>query len=474
MKLPASLPDELLLSRLIRYVTVSGENGNSFTYRVFGSRKISLHPFLTAGIGKLAAATHEDPEVIFFKETLAPLFQFFLPSRASSLMRFMHAADGARALRESQLPSFASGRSLCLKSCSICARLDLGHHGVAYWHRIHQVPGVTACAIHAVLLDRVELPGRQRIIAGLLPNFSDQSQSAVFVECRVARFAAELLHRTSGGIIKLDVASVYRSRLRELGFTAASGRVRRKSLMEEFNAGVRNYRAGPDTPLPRHIHDYRYLSQLLEPGTSHHPFRHILIASWMFHDAEHMIQASKHSTDGSVQCSLKQKKPVEQQCIHLLRQQHSLEEISRITGKSRCYLKRIGSLNGIVLKTKPRKLLEECKKRILRLAKAGMHRQAIASLCGIGVGSVEQTISSHPGLVQHRKLRHLESKRRRCRCEILRFIRHYPESLRRDIKAQCSSAFFWLYHYDADWLNSILPKPAKPCGRYGRKYSNER
>ena len=54
MKLPVSLPDELLLSRLIRYVTVSGDKGDNFASKVFGSRKVSIHPFLTARLEQLA------------------------------------------------------------------------------------------------------------------------------------------------------------------------------------------------------------------------------------------------------------------------------------------------------------------------------------------------------------------------------------------------------------------------------------
>lgn len=41
--------------------------------------------------------------------------------------------------------------------------------------------------------------------------------------------------------------------------------------MEDFCADIKHYRPGPDTPFPRHPHDYRYLSQLLilTPVTTH-------------------------------------------------------------------------------------------------------------------------------------------------------------------------------------------------------------
>lgn len=45
MKLPVSLPDELLLSRLIRYVTVSGDKGDNFASKVLGQERYPSIPF---------------------------------------------------------------------------------------------------------------------------------------------------------------------------------------------------------------------------------------------------------------------------------------------------------------------------------------------------------------------------------------------------------------------------------------------
>ncbi len=77
MKLPVSLPDELLLSRLIRYVTVSGDKGDNFASKVFGSRKVSIHPFLTARLEQLAGWGLESAEVIVFSKRWHRCFFFF-------------------------------------------------------------------------------------------------------------------------------------------------------------------------------------------------------------------------------------------------------------------------------------------------------------------------------------------------------------------------------------------------------------
>ncbi|MDX7681185.1 TnsD family Tn7-like transposition protein [Aeromonas caviae] len=469
MKLPISLPDELLLSRLIRYVTVSNDNGASIASRVFGSKKASIHPFLTARLEQLAEWSLESAEVMLFQQTLAPLFLFFLPTYADRLKQSMLTGDGAEAHRASQLSLFGCGNSLYLKWCPVCAQQDLRHYGVAYWHRIHQIPGVTACAYHPILLEKLELFRRQRIIAELLPPLIGQPRVAFDVEIQVARFCLKLLKLITDGIPRVDIALTYRSKLSELGFITAQHRVRRKSLLEAFCFDLKDYRPGSDTPFPRHPHDYRYLSQLLESHSSHHPFRHLLFSYWLFKDPQQTLSINVACTELLQPISLRSLAggiSTEQQCLQLLRQQYSLIEIYRLTGKSRCYLKRLALLNDIPLKLKPKKLTEECQKKIIGLAYTGMHRKAISEWCGVGIGSVEQVISSRPGLVKYRKLCHWESKRRRCRFEIAKYVRLHPRALRRDCKAQCNAAFSWLYLNDPVWLDTALPEQMKPVGRF--------
>ena len=212
-----------------------------------------------------------------------------------------------------------------------------------------------------------------------------------------------------------------------------------------------------------------FRSQLLDSHSSHHPFRHLLFAYWLFREPQQMLSTKHLCTESSQSISLECLEgeiSIEQQCLQLLRQEYSLSEIYRLTGKSRCYLRRLALLNDIPLKLKPKKLIRECQKRIIGLAYAGMHRKAISERCGVGIGSVEQIISSQPGLVEHRKRCHWESKRRRYRLELTRYLRSHPRALRRDCKAQCNAAFSWLYLNDAVWLDSALPEPMKPVGRF--------
>ncbi|MBW3166483.1 TnsD family Tn7-like transposition protein [Ferrimonas balearica] len=466
MRLPPPFPDELLLGRLIRHVTASGESAGALAQRLFGSARTSIHPFLTAGLTRLAESSREDAEVLLNRQTLVPLFLFYLPSHAERLQALVLGDDGAKALRESQIPSFGSGHSVCLKWCPQCAQHDLQEYGVTYWHRTHQIPGVTACYKHPVLLQRVELEGRQRVIAGLLPTCNGYPRPASGIESRVAVFSQNLLTNLGEGRLQIDLGTIYRYRLNELGYITSGGRVRRQSLLRRFALEVEQYRPCPDAPLLRSQDDYRYISELLEPGGSHHPFRHLLFETWLFHEADKMLgYRPSQAKPVLAESRTGESHGLEQRCLKLLKEGRSMAEVYRLTGKSRCYLKRLATQHGVPLNLKPRALTSELQQRIIRMAKSGMHREAISKRCGIGIGSVEQVISSEPGLVAWRKRCHWESKRRRCRARITRYRQRHPDVIRKVIKEECNAEFFWLYGNDREWLQQALPPPKAAVGR---------
>lgn len=468
MRLPAPFPDELLLGRLIRHITVTREEAGALTKKMFGSSRASIHPFLTSGLADLAEFIREDAGVLICRQTLAPLFFFYLPNHAERLKMFLLANDGAKAIRESQLPSFASGHSLCLKWCPLCAQNDLHECGVTYWHRAHQIPGVTACYKHPVLLQRVALERRQRLITGLLPSCNACQRPASGIEHRVAEFSESLLSQLEVAIPSQELASIYRHRLNELGYLSSGRRLRRQSLLRHFAVEVEQYRASTDVPLLRDRGDYRYLSELLEPNGSHHPFRHLLFGTWLFNAADNLLGCKPlplGPVTGPTEWHTAEKWVLEQRCLKLLRQGHSMADVYRLTGKSRCYLKRLAIQHGVLLNLKPRVLTSELQQRIIRMARAGVHREAISKRCGIGVGSVEQVISSEPGLVEWRKKCHLESKRRSCRVRIVRYRQCHPDVIRQVIKEECNAEFFWLYGNDREWLQQALPPPRRATGR---------
>ncbi|WP_444919696.1 TnsD family Tn7-like transposition protein [Microbulbifer sp. CnH-101-G] len=471
MLLPKAFPDELFFSRIIRFATISGLKGKEFNKIYLAEERASIHPFLTSNLKKLSALTDDEPYEILFGQTLAPIYIFYLPKHSNNIIKFMLSNDSARSIRESQLPSFGAGSSLCLKWCQECACSDINQYGVAYWHRSHQIPGVSSCGIHPVLLERIDLHNRQRISLGMLPSVTCRAKEASSVEYKVGKFGYDLLRKIKWPIPLIDISSRYRYKLQSMGLVTNSGRIRRLKLMQNFYVFSQNYRPFHNSSLPKSSEDFRYISQLLVPGENHNPFQHIFFSSWLFSTFQQLLE-----DHNSVEFEFKTRKKEfakrtkrrERKCVELLRSR-SLNETSKITGRSRTYLKRLAALHNIPLNLKPRKISKACIDEIIRLGYTRMNRHRIATICKIGVGSVEQIISTHPELVTYRKRCHMESMRRRYRLKILKYYKLHPKAIRKDIKFHCNKAFYWLYLYDREWLEVALPKPLKAKGRYPKK-----
>ncbi|WP_394245208.1 TnsD family Tn7-like transposition protein [Vibrio astriarenae] len=466
MKLPHAYPDELLFGRVIRYLTLSGETPGSFVGKILLSSRHKMHPALTAGVKNLAKLADEGASELLYRQTLAPIFMFYLPSHSNKLKTMLMGNDGNKALWQSQLASFGLGHSCGLKWCSQCAKEDVVKLGVSYWRRSHQILGVSVCHKHQQRLHHLALNSRQGLSKGLYPTCESPKHTALGIELTLAKFSNEILQLASARQAPFNCAQAYRNKLDDLGYITRGFRVRRLRLFDEFYQYCSSYPQYDDNSLPRSHRDYRYLSELLIPMSNHHPFRHLLFGSWLFESAEELSEFETVNTSISVKSSdhVSDCGGVEKCCVNLLSSGKSMAEVCRRTGKSRTYLKRIAAKHGIRLNLKPRKLTTQLKKNVLRLAKLSMHRERIASICDISIGSVEQIISSQSGLVSWRKQCHFESKRRRCRVNLKRYVVGNPNALRRDIKSGCNASFFWLYHNDRKWLEKTLPIATKHLG----------
>lgn len=462
MLLPQSLPDETLYSRFIRYRLCSAEIKTHFLRGLFGKHKVVLHPYLPAYINHFAKLFNEDADNLVEKQTLFPLFAFFLSHYRDAIKQAQLGDNGALALRECQLSSFKGRVPLVIKSCPVCVRQDIYDHGIAYWHRAHQIPGITACVKHEVRLAQIEAPTVQRLHYDLLPQLAQGVISAQKEELMLADFSVGLLSLLDSNYTTVPLTQIYRDKLAKRGFVTKQGRIRRAKVMICFMNYWQGLTNRDNSIIPKSSDDYGFLRGLLDGKSPQHPYKHLLFSSWLF-DSPSELFLTPEIEDKTVhlQLDLTETKEIEIYSLNLLRSGYSLVEVSRLTGKSRCYLKRIAVLNGTSLNLKPKFLTLQVKKEILQLAELGINRANIAAKLNISVGSVEQEISSCPGLVKQRKQRHFESKRRRCRGRIARYLRANPHALRKEIKEGCNAEFYWLYQNDRKWLEENLPAATK-------------
>ncbi|HGW6104937.1 TPA: TnsD family Tn7-like transposition protein [Citrobacter werkmanii] len=464
--LPKAFPDELLISRLIRFVTLFGWSGLGEIYGLLGSHKRSIHPTMTGSLTVIISKNIDVSNLVLMQQTLAPLFAYCLPNHRDVIINSLISGDSSRALRGCQFPSFGTESSLILKNCPKCAEEDIRAYGVSYWHRMHQIPGVSVCAIHRNILIKNICSQRQRLVAGYLPKPSIVCEQASEEDFRLALFSNDFLQMLSNNKMCYPAVLLYRKKLYMEGFITNHGRLRHSKLMNSFYDSIwhSNYTENSYVPLCKN--DYGYLYHLLNSEFSTHPGRHLLFTCWLFKsvsDIQDCIQAELED-DSELKKTNKNIVSPEIDFSQIISRNMSMNKMSKVCGRSRCFIKRNAAIKGVKLETLPRKITEELRKKIESLAALGFHRKVIAERCQICVGSVENIISSCGGLVMRRKLCHYQSFLRRSKCKILKCRRLYPELTRTGIMKKYSADFYWLYNHEKTLLYSILPPALHPEG----------
>lgn len=161
--LPEWLPDETLFSLVSRYHRASGNASDRETSaQLFGTPRVVHHDF-PAGLNELVRTTNGvlgGVREIAYRRTVLRYYLLFQP-----LERIRRAVtdvgDRSAPTLKYRLGLTASrfGARHPLKACPACMQDDRRRHGVAYWHLVHQYPGVVLCPHHG---DMLHSHGRER------------------------------------------------------------------------------------------------------------------------------------------------------------------------------------------------------------------------------------------------------------------------------------------------------------------------
>ena len=153
---PEIYPDELIYSVLARFYIHSGYSAYIFCAEdVFVNRRVSpdkefvnvLKPEVLESLCRKMAV----PELVE-RHTMFPYYARFLPygrrSRAFEAMCSM-SGDYHNLLA---IPKQKNGEHRYLRYCPLCAEEDRQLYGETYWHRSHQLTGVSVCPKHGSIL----------------------------------------------------------------------------------------------------------------------------------------------------------------------------------------------------------------------------------------------------------------------------------------------------------------------------------
>lgn len=188
--LPA-FPDEMLYSRCVRTREVYGMSAEQFFTIFLKNTTRSVHPYLNTSLNILSESTSESAYELLSWQTLIPLYAWALPEFNPELQDLAISAIKLQTI--CRLCNFSEYHPAILKHCPVCTYHDVKKFGVAYWHRQHQIFGITSCNHHQVRLNYLTCP-RLSNIKHQLPQYNKGRISlSTETDFKFARFTSHLL-----------------------------------------------------------------------------------------------------------------------------------------------------------------------------------------------------------------------------------------------------------------------------------------
>jgi len=292
---PLAYPDELFFSRCARYAEWAAYPSLTAVVRdLFGKDcrtvAIDFPRHLNAFIAALPPGYEETAEELIVQETLLPFFAPFLPAPRVRALRELMLTSSCR-VSSSALLGWLMRRSSAppsLRLCKGCVTEDRAHYGEAYWHRIHQLPGVVWCPTHQEVLYRSNVPCWDRLISAEQAS-KDQLVEAEPVHSRdrghLLQFANDAAWVLGNGALACDPSGIqsryvwlladrrlgsYTGRIREEKLLESIGRFYPATVLARFRCGV--LRPQGPSPFLRLVRPFRH---------AQHPIYHLLLIQFL-------------------------------------------------------------------------------------------------------------------------------------------------------------------------------------------------
>lgn len=286
---PTPYPDELFYSVVARYHIRSRNLLFSQTLEdLFNSANISskvvLPNCLKALTDKLIEGSHITSNNIIDGHTLFPLFCPFVPlERNFKIIEAMeskqHHASTIAGIQQNKIPTIHK----YFKYCPECIITDEKMFGESYWHRTHQVFGVTICPVHQIKLMESEVSTTDKSCRALsisiekVPDILDKEISCHYRD--IAMNVFQLLNEKIPVNSFEDLTYRYKYYLKQKQLATFNGTVKESKLMKEF---VHYYGETFLKEIKCEVNNRNnWLNLILKPNKIVHPLRHILLIQFL-------------------------------------------------------------------------------------------------------------------------------------------------------------------------------------------------
>ncbi|MEO4014121.1 TnsD family Tn7-like transposition protein [Pseudomonas rossensis] len=309
---PAACPDETLHSLLSRYVRLSGLGSWAAVFDAAqgdGSfaRDLPFPCHLVDLVQALPSGANLGLDSIIARHTQLPYYQPFLTEHQLVNAQLQMAYQGGIGLKL-KLGLIASRLEITSRTrfCPTCLTTDVSDYGTAYWHRVHQLPGVWICPHDQSSLMAVDhhwlargprklyLPQDEDIQAHALPlQVTDRQRRSLLA---ISQNSLRVLQANAPPQSVSLIREIFLRGAIELGLASTSGRLRLGQLGRHLGSYLETFPASGEFLILRETLDSLpacWVTKILrKPRGTHHPLKYLMLASAFGLDLSSVLRAN--------------------------------------------------------------------------------------------------------------------------------------------------------------------------------------
>lgn len=294
-----------MYSVIARYRRLSGElSHKSMLSDLFGTGSVSATVDLPAYVGRLVErlplTSEMTAERLIWNHTMFPFYTAFLPQdQSEAIYMSMVNGNGVDIYLRAGIMASSIRQNVFLRFCTHCFQEDIESFGEAYWHRIHQIPGLDVCVKHSIWLQDSEVRVHQENKHVFVPP--DE------VNCPYdtvsTKTPLELLNKYSSfskgieGLLTKRFPNrpleyfqqFYRSKLHTMGYVSSKGgKVHQEKLRNDMNSFYgSDFLERLQSSVDNDVNWLTYITR--KHRKSFHPLRHLLLLGFLQVDSEEVF-----------------------------------------------------------------------------------------------------------------------------------------------------------------------------------------
>jgi len=472
------LPGETIYSLGCRQHTVAGNAKASDTcLQLFGHRLIGTAHDLPGRVGHFVRRTKGqfgNAESCIREHTILPYYLPFRSQRESANAVAAMSGESIGALK-AQLGILATrfGAAHPLKACKRCVEQDEALHHVAYWHVEHQLPGVWICPWHSDMLwiAQDKWMGVDRF-GWYLPTDTklapctdaDVRQPDLDVLKRLADSSVALWSLPSGFHFSPEkLGNLISSAMRERELSSDSGRIRLNAFSSAITevthtlVGIRELSSLPSSVDQARSQFTRIVSA---PRSSPHPLKYQILILALFgtwesflerHVAKDISATSVVYLSGKHASSDNTDKRAEFLSA-LAETKASMNSLAHKFDISVSTAMVWAASAGIASKRRPKILMLDVRKKLIRILRRGIGKKSVAKGFGISIQTITTTLRTEIGLHERwtqARFKRAQSEARNAWAET---ARNQSNPTSKSMRLLQPAVFAWLYRNDRAWL----------------------